>query len=181
MIGEKIHKRRKELKMSLRHLAEEIEMTASYLSQIERECVDPSIKSLRKIADALSIPLLYLLAETQPANLLVREEDRKKLRIPSSALEYELLTPDLDRKLEMFIGHIDPKMGNVAFPLRNPPPETDECMLVTSGCLCIELEGTEYELNVGDSLYFKGYQLTKIFAKGTEIAAFIAAITPAIF
>ena len=51
MIGERIRVRRNELGLSLRALAKEVDLTASFLSQLERDQADPSIKSLRKIAD----------------------------------------------------------------------------------------------------------------------------------
>lgn len=57
MIGERINSKRRELKLSLRDLAQRADLTASYLSQVERVITDPSIKSLRKIANALKVPI----------------------------------------------------------------------------------------------------------------------------
>lgn len=179
MIGKRINKRRQELNLSLRDLAQQTNLTASYLSQVERDMTDPSIKSLRRIADALKVPIMHFLEEeSMSPNPVIRKGERKKLNLPASHIEYELLTPDLDRKMEMFVCRLQPEEENIAAPLRSP---TEECLLVLSGCLCIEIEGNVYELNEGDSSYFEGQKLTKIYAKGKDEAVFVSAITPAVF
>ena len=179
MIGKRINTRRQELGLSLRNLAQHTDLTASYLSQVERDMTDPSIKSIRKIADALKVPIMHFLEEkTESPNPVIRKGERKKLNLPSSHVVYELLTPDLDRKMEMFVCRLQPDETNIAAPLRSP---TEECLLVLSGCICIELKGSVYELFEGDSIYFEGQKLTKIYAKGKEESVFVSAITPAVF
>ena len=116
--------------------------------------------------------------EAESPNPVVRKAERKKMNLPSSHIVYELLTPDLDRKMEMFVCRLNPHKENIALPLRSP---TEECILVLSGCICIELEGSEYELHEGDSIYFEGRKLSKIYARGREESVFVSAITPAVF
>jgi transcriptional regulator with XRE-family HTH domain len=177
MIGEKIRSRRTELGMSLRDLAEKVGLTASFLSQIERDLADPSIKSLRKIADALGVPMLYFLAREDSVSPVVRQGERKKLRLPHSKVTYELLTPDLDRKMEMFLAEVSSE-ANIAVPLGH---STEECLLVLQGRLCVCLDDAEYELNAGDSIYFEGSRLRGIYARGDAPALFVSAMTPAVF
>jgi transcriptional regulator with XRE-family HTH domain len=178
VIGERIRRRRTELHMSLREVAEKAGVTASFLSQIERELADPSIKSLRRIAEALEVPVFYFLSDEQEHRPVVRRHERKKLTLPRSQVTYELLTPDLNRKMEMFIGRIHPSQGNIAHPMSH---STEECLLVLEGRLRVELADSAYELEPGDSIYFDGSQLQSICALGDEEAVFISAITPAVF
>jgi transcriptional regulator with XRE-family HTH domain len=178
MIGKRIRARRNELDISLRDLARKIDLTASFLSQIERDQVDPSIKSLRKIADALDVPLFYFLTENGNTNPVVREDCRKRLQLPGSTVICELLTPDINRKMEMFMVSVDPSQKNIALPLVQP---TEECILVLEGCLSIKLGDAEHELNAGDSIYFDGPNLRAISAKGDARAVFVSAMTPAVF
>ena len=178
MIGKRIRARRTELNMSLRDLAAQTDLTASFLSQIERDLADPSIKSLRRIASALNVPMLYFLAENENPNPVVRMHQRKQLKLPGSKVAYELLTPDLNRKMEMFVVRIHPSQKNIAHPLDHP---TEECILVLEGCLCVKLGETEYELETGDSIYFEGSFLRGLSAKGDEPAVFVSAMTPAVF
>ena len=179
MIGERIRARRTELNMSLRELAERVDLTASFLSQVERDLADPSIKSLRKIANALHVPILFFLdREEDAASPVVRKDNRKRLHLPHSKVAYELLTPDLNRKMEMFIGHIAPTDENVAQPLPQP---TEECILVLEGRLHIELDDAGYDLDPGDSIYFEGPRLRILRALGDKPTTFVSAMTPAVF
>ncbi len=178
MIGEKIRARRIELNMSLRDLAERVDLTASFLSQIERDLADPSIKSLRKIALALNVPMLHFLDSESVAMPVVRSDGRKKLQLPHSKVAYELLTPDLNRKMELLMATIAPAEEAVAQPLSQP---TEEWILVLEGRLHVQLDDAAYDLNVGDSIYFEGPRLRSLRAIGDQPAIFISAMTPAAF
>ncbi len=63
MIGKKLKHRRNELDLSLRALAEQAEVSAVFLSQIENGKSNPSLNSLQKIAFALKVPLNYFLSK----------------------------------------------------------------------------------------------------------------------
>ena len=56
-IGGRIQEYRKAAGIGLRELANRAEISASMLSQIENNIVNPSINSLKNIAEALDIPL----------------------------------------------------------------------------------------------------------------------------
>jgi transcriptional regulator with XRE-family HTH domain len=178
MIGKRIRGRRNELGLSLRALAEEVDLTASFLSQIERGRADPSIKSLRRIADALGVAMFYFLAEQNDTNPVVRKNHRTRLELPGSNVACELLTPNVQRRLELLMVSVDPARDNIAQPLPHP---TEECILVLEGRLCVRLESEDYELEAGDSIYFEGPSLRSISAMDEEDALFVSAITPAVF
>ena len=95
--GNRIRARRQELGLSLRELAEQVGLTASFLSQIERDLTSPSIESLRKISDALEVPIFHFLLEVDKKSPVVRRGERLTLTLPNSDLSYKLLTPDLSR------------------------------------------------------------------------------------
>jgi transcriptional regulator with XRE-family HTH domain len=177
MVGKRIKQRRSEIKMSLRALAIRVELTASFLSQVERDLTEPSLRSLRRIADALNVPLLYFLEEenTQP---LVRRNHHKRLHLKDERVAYEVLTPDIKRRMDMFVVRLHPAEKNIAYPLAHP---TEECILVLEGQLLVQLGDTEFILVTGDSIYFEGMRLKKMMAVGDEPAVFVSAITPAVF
>lgn len=178
MIGERIRDRRHELGLSLRALAEEVDLTASFLSQIERAQADPSIRSLRRIADALGVSLFHFLAEEETVSPVVRKDERRRLQLPSSKVICELLTPSSRRKVEVLMIVADPARGNIAQPLPEP---TEECIVVFQGRLCVTLDKEDYELEPGDSIYFEGPRLRSISAAGDEPSLFLSAMTPAAF
>jgi transcriptional regulator with XRE-family HTH domain len=178
MIGERIRERRQELGLSLRALAEEVDLTASFLSQIERAQAEPSIRSLRKIADALGVSLFYFLDEEEAVSPIVRKDERKRLDLAGSRVICDLLTPSNRRKMEALLINADPARGNIAQPLPEP---TEECIVVFEGRLCVRLDDGEYELEPGDSIYFEGPRLHSLSAMGDEHALFLSAMTPAVF
>ncbi len=176
-VGKRIREKRLELKMSLRTLADKAGFTASFLSQMERGLVDPSLKSLRKIAEALGVSLLYFLEDSNKEPL-IRKEQHPRLYIKSDNVAYEVLTPNVKRKMDMLVVKLDPSDKNVAYPLGRP---TEECILVLEGEILVQLGETEFHLTAGDSIYFEGKRLKKLVALGKETATFVSAITPAVF
>lgn len=198
-LGFRIEARRKALGLSLRGLAAKTKLTASFISQVECGHTNPSIDSLRRIAEALQVSLFYFLSDhirllpkskTRRKSLtqrttslqyipLVKSNARPKLTLPVSGITYELLTTDLASKMIAFCARLAPDTGNVARRLREP---TEEFLYVISGALCIGLDQEEYVLDPGDSIYFEGTRLQKLAcASADEDAVWISVITPPVF
>lgn len=199
--GTLLKKLRKERGHSLREVARRSELTASFLSQVEHGISNVSLDSLRRIAEALDVPLMYFLEE-QPEDIenlsehiepepcldedrtkeyspVVRAGCRPRLILPPSGVEYQLLVPDLTHKLEAVIGRLSPGTANVARKLRE---ETEEFIYVLSGELLIELEDQEYILRPGDSISFPGQTLTKLACASLDReTSWISVITPPVF
>ena len=64
-IGEKLKKSRNDKGMSLRELATKVELSASFLSQIEQGKASPSIENLKKIAHTLDVRVAYLIEDEE--------------------------------------------------------------------------------------------------------------------
>lgn len=64
-IGEKLKKSRNDRGMSLRELARKLELSASFLSQIEQGKASPSIENLKKIAHTLDVRVAYLIEDEE--------------------------------------------------------------------------------------------------------------------
>ncbi|EGI2115029.1 helix-turn-helix transcriptional regulator, partial [Listeria monocytogenes] len=78
MIGRRIKELRMEKKLSISQLAEQSEITKSYLSNIERDiCTNPTIDVIQKLARGLKV---------HPSVLLGWEEDKKKLESKNDSL-----------------------------------------------------------------------------------------------
>lgn len=63
IVGEKIKKKRKELGLTLKQLSAEIDISISFLSDIENNRSKPSLDRLKEIADGLNCSVSYLLGE----------------------------------------------------------------------------------------------------------------------
>ncbi len=204
-IGGRLKKQRHRLGFSLRELARRTDLTASFLSQVERGQANASLDSLRRISEALNVSMLYFLAEpaedateeitpattsaspepiksnpTPPPryNPVVRAHNRPQLTFPDSGISYELLVPTLSRKMEVIRGEIPPGMRNVVRRLREP---TEEFIYVLSGSLRVTLKDQVYILNPGDTIYFQGTDLLDLAAASDENAVWISVITPPVF
>jgi transcriptional regulator with XRE-family HTH domain len=177
-LGHSIRARRQELGLSLRELAGRVGLTASFLSQIERDLASPSIESLRKISDALEVPIFYFLMEPEDKSPVVRCDKRLQLTWPDSNFVYELLTPDLNRQMEAFLVQREPGEEKITTPLRQ---YTEEFIYVLQGQLEIQLGEDVYLLGPSDSVYFEGPLLRRLVARGDETLRFISVITPPVF
>jgi len=175
MLGEKIRRKRCEKNLSLKDLAEKIGLTASFLSQVERELAEPSITSLRKIAEALDVPIFYFLLDNENHSPVVRKNERKVLRFPSTHLTYELLSPDLNRQMEVLIAKLDP--GAAGGEERSTHPG-EECILVLEGKMEIMIGEDTYYLEEGDSIYYFSSIPHSLKNCGDSQLVFLSAITP---
>lgn len=176
-LGEKIRERRKQLGMSLRALAGETGVTASFLSQIERGAASPSIDSLRAISKALDVPVFHFLIEPDEHNPVIRRNERRKLVLPQGDIVYECLTP-INRKMEVVLAQLDPNDGDI--PLVHHE-HTEECLYVLEGELEVVLGEESYVLGAGDTIYFEGPMLRRLRARGDRTVRYLAIITPPIF
>lgn len=178
MLGEKIRTKRIEKQLTLKDLAERTGVTQGFLSQVERDLTDPSITSLRRIAHALDVPIFYFLMDEEKTNPVVRKNERKVLQFPDSHLTFELLSPDLNRSIEMMKARLEPGAVTCDEPLTHPGEEN---ILVVQGRMRIQIGEDIHILDEGDSIYYFSSIPHKIWSLGPEDLVFISAITPPAF
>lgn len=169
-----IRKQRQTKNMTLKEMAERTGLSISFLSEIERGVAKPSMTSLRKIARALEISLLSFIDSTDDipddqmhiqrlqetdkiekfvsSAKVVRAGQRKKLGYPDRPGYYELLTPDLNRLLEVLYVKIEAGFETGTEPLLDPPGE--KFILVIKGPYQMTIGEDTYVLNDGDSIYY---------------------------
>ena len=109
-IGRKVQQFRKQSGLSLRELAARVELSPSMLSQIENDAVNPSINTLKNIAQALHVPLFRFFKEDepQPERLIVRRGENRIIGHPGEEVLYKLLTPTADCSIEFCLMEIPP-------------------------------------------------------------------------
>jgi transcriptional regulator with XRE-family HTH domain len=89
LLGPKIRKVRQERGLTLNELSEMAGFTAGYLSQLERNIIEPSLSSLRKISVALGVPIYTFLSNGEKNHIFIPAGRRKKLDLPNSSITYE--------------------------------------------------------------------------------------------
>ena len=178
-LGAAIKAKRLELGLSLRDLAATTGLSATFLSNVERGIANPTLDSLRKVSNALKMPILYMADNIRETTPVVRHHERRKLNLSNGTIRYEILTPTLNKKMVLFEGQVKPEDGNIVVgPLAEP---TEECLVMLKGRINICVSGQIYQLEAGDSIYFEGRNLESIIVVGDEDATYISAITPPVF
>ena len=178
LIGQRLKKRRTELNLSLRALASQTDLTAAFLSQVERGVSNPSLNTLRRIADCMKVPMLYFLAERPNPSPVVRVQERSQIELDDSAVTYEMLSPDLSGSFVTIQGFLKPGNENIVRPLSI---DTEEMVLVLNGRLLVGIGNEEFTLDSGDCITFQGKELKKMICGSEKAVRWISVITPPVF
>lgn len=152
LLGERLRQIRIASGLTLTEVARQAEISKSLLSQVERGSSNASIGVLRSVARVLGVPFFRLFVETDPEKFLVRRGERRQLQVPGSHMRRELLVPDLQRRMVLVMAKLEP--GEVSSPDFPAQHSGDECVLVLSGCIEVDVNGNLLVLEEGDCLYF---------------------------
>ena len=155
-LGATIRHTRRKREMTLEQVARKTKLSVSYLSQVERDRMPPSLSSLKRIAEALDVPAGSLMfaksgARSDAPVAVVRQSARKRLVFPGSKISYEMLTPDLRRRASMLWLHAPAGAESGPAPFSH---EGEDAVVVLRGRLAVEIGGVWQELGTGDSIYF---------------------------
>jgi transcriptional regulator with XRE-family HTH domain len=178
MVGEEIRRLRVQQGITVNRLAETVGLSPSAVSQIERGVVDPSLRSLRSIAEALDTPVFSLFLEAPRQNIVVRNNQRRSFTPIDHTATYELVTPDLNRRLEMLVMYLDPGTASSDQPLAHAG---DECLMVLQGKAQVTVANEQHDLAEGDSIYLNEGVPHVVANMGVRELVCVAAITPAVF
>ena len=135
--------------LTLTQLAEEAGLSPSALSQIERGITDPSISSLRRIANALGVAFFQFLVQAETPHPVVRRTERRRISFPNRAFQYELLTSNLRGPFEVLALELGPGAATGEEALAH---DSDECLIVLHGEVDVEIAGHCYSLGDGDAI-----------------------------
>lgn len=155
-LGMRLKARRLERKLSLQQLAALSGLSIGMLSQIERGLSSPSLRSLRLLSVALSIPMSWFFTAPEQAGkaaspYIVRRTDRRLLRLTPTGVMKELLSPTSANLLEMYELLLQPG-GSSGTDFYSHQGE--KAGVVVSGTLRLWLEEEPHLLEEGDSFQF---------------------------
>jgi transcriptional regulator with XRE-family HTH domain len=176
VLGDGIRAERQRQALTLAQLAERAELSISALSQIERGVTDPSIGSLRRIAGALKVPFFQFLVDPDVPQPVVRKAQRRTIRFPDRALEYQLLTPNLRGPFEVLSLELTPGAASGEEALGH---DSEECLLVLRGSVRVELATQVYQLDDGDAISIQRNIPHRVVNAGAVAAEVITIISPA--
>ena len=155
-LGADLRALRKARGLTLADLAETLERSVGWLSQVERDLSEPSIADLRHIATALDVSLSMLArhraATSDEDGYVVRNGTRRPIGSRISGLVEELLSPDLTDDFEVVHSTFEP--GSQADAMMKRP--TQEVGYVISGRLDLTIGNRSFTIKPGDSFRIRG-------------------------
>lgn len=167
--------------LSLEQVGARADVASGLLSQLERGMGNPSFLTIAKIAYALEVPISTFFEVDGRAEIVVRRDQRKRLSVPAvsdKGLVYELLTPDLNRALEMVWVETPPGQSTEERPFQH---QGEECGVVLEGTLEVRLGGETYLLEAGDSIAYRSNTPHSYRNPGRITTKSVWAITPPSF
>ncbi|WP_193045529.1 helix-turn-helix domain-containing protein [Mycolicibacterium baixiangningiae] len=139
-------------KLSLRDLAGRAKISPGFLSQLERGQVNASVGTLRRLAEELGITLPDLFGDhrAQGARIL-RKAERPEIHVSDLSAKYLLSQKPL-MNLEVYSAEFAPG-GSAGEAYVHG--DSQEVLIVVSGCLALELDGKLHRLDAGDSAEYR--------------------------
>ena len=154
-VGTEIRRLRKIRKLTLDGLSQATGLSVGYLSQVERNKSSPTVKAMFDISHALGVTINWFFHdgtadERAGDRFIVRAGRRRSIRYDTGTVD-ELLNTQAVASFEFLMSTLP-----VGFTFREAPysHEGEECGLVLSGTLQIQIDGIEYQLAEGDSFSF---------------------------
>ena len=179
-IGPKIRRLRLRKKLGLVQLGEHTGLSPALLSKIERGQMFPTLPTLLRIALVFGVGLDHFFREDsdRPVHAVVRKADR--LRLPDDpgrrkpAYYFESLDyPVSERKLNGYYVEIEAEDE----PSEPHEHAGAEVIYVLRGELVVNLEGKDFTLGEGDSMYFDSAHPHSYRRQGQAPCAAIVIVT----
>ncbi len=162
---------RRKGRLTVEELSEKAGVSSGLISQIERGKGNPSFKTMQRLAAALELPISALFldvvsplidAPIEAATpslgqaelermMVVRRDARKKLAFPKESMLWELLTPDLNRNLEMLRSVVPADYDTREVPFVHTG---EECVHVVRGSFEIHLGEHVFRIDAGDTITY---------------------------
>jgi transcriptional regulator with XRE-family HTH domain len=175
-LGKRLRAVRKEQGLTLVQLGQQVGLSASYLSQIERGETMPSLARLTTIASALDVEVRYFFEEDVTAPCVVRLDQGKRLSSTADVI-VELLSADpSDKKIQPYRLVCQPGAS------RDQPPTYpgEEFGFILKGQLTVTVGEETFVLKAGDSIHYETLQPHSWRNAGDEECVVVWAVSPPI-
>jgi transcriptional regulator with XRE-family HTH domain len=172
-LGGAIRRRRHAADLTLATVSERAGISVSMLSQVERGLLDPSLDTLRNIADALGTAPFRLLAEESSAAGVVRRGERTLSE--TGDVRVELLSPSGEGAFEIALCELQPGRSKDGSPRVHPGEQAN---LVLQGRALFEIDDEQIDLAAGDCVTFDPRKTYRVTAVGDEVLIYVDVVCP---
>ena len=178
-IGADIRALRRSRGWTLSDLAERLERSVGWLSQVERGQSEPALADIRGVAALFDLPVSFFFSQspdTAEAAYVVRGDSRRTMTDEGKGLVESLLSPDLGGAFEI-VHSVFEAGARCPEPFVRP---TEEAGYVIEGALTLIIDGERFELRQGDSFRFAGETISWV-NEGEVPAVLIWVIAPPVY
>jgi transcriptional regulator with XRE-family HTH domain len=164
-LGGAIRRRRHAASLTLATVSERAGISVSMLSQVERGLLDPSLDTLRNIADALGTASFRLLAEEGPVAGIVRRGERRIVTDEAGNARGELLSPSAEGAFAITVWELQPGESRLE---DTHPHAGEEANLLLQGAARLEIGDELIDLATGDCVTFDRRSPHRVTAVGRK-------------
>lgn len=151
----------------MRALAEASGLSTNAISKIERGETSPTVSTLRRLANALDVPVIAFFREdTHESTVYVKRNHWSRSQMAGAVIE-TLSGGLLDQHLEPFLVTIEPGAGNSTDTYTH---SDEEFVLCLEGEIEYRVGDRLYQMETGDGLLFKPDQ-PHCFRNNTQASA----------
>ncbi len=181
IVGINIKRLRESKGLSLRKLAIKLEVSASFISQIETGKASPSLSTLKNIADILNTTISLLMGEEiiYSKDPVLKLNERKNIKNIGTGITMHLLTPsDPTKQMEPLLFKLKENASSGEMQYKH---FGQEFVLILKGSIEITLNIKKHVLKKGDTLYFNSHipHSFRNVSKGVSEALWV--VTPPTF
>jgi transcriptional regulator with XRE-family HTH domain len=170
-VGTRLKQLRQQRGWSMVQLARDVGVTTGMISQIENNLADPSLTTLRKLAQVLGVPVFYFFISHENDPEVRSSGNRYLLNSQGNAVRYEFISDPNEPSLEFTM--IEARPGAGSGDKQDAHPGT-ECALVLKGRMVLEIEDQFYELKENDSITFDSLRPHRWVNQGKTAMRFVS-------
>jgi transcriptional regulator with XRE-family HTH domain len=154
-IGARVKHLRAQKQLTVRELARRSGVSATQISEIERNLTAPTVPTLMKIVSALGTEVsIFFESKNHRTVSVVRKNERQEfIDLKSNVFIQSLSNGITDTKLKVILAHPPPGVENIRGGYQHPG---EELIYVIKGKVQVTIDGTCYILEEGDSVHFRG-------------------------
>ncbi|WP_031513637.1 helix-turn-helix domain-containing protein [Desulfofalx alkaliphila] len=178
-LGDRLKQIRVNNNLSVRQLAQQVGVTASFIYQLEQNKVSPSFSTLKSIAAALDTNMSLLIEDELPEEwVIVRKENRKSIACESDDVKLEMLAflGTRNKKMQPLVFNLE--AGETKVDLPSFPGTHEDFIYILRGKVEVSVNNKKYVLEKDDAAYFIFDDPSSITNIGDERATGLWVVSP---
>nr|WP_067285660.1 XRE family transcriptional regulator [Marinobacterium profundum] len=178
-VGRQIRDLRKAKRITLTSLAEQVNKSVGYLSQVERGVSSLPIGVLQQISEVLGVRVSWFFQSNDEISdderdFVVRSDHRRSMTFSGLGVREELLSPRLSGQLLLIMTRLAPKASGGKEPRQR---KGEEAGYVETGTLELRIGERTFLLQAGDSFSIAGDEPHLIYNPGETEARILWVMT----